>query len=127
MLLLYKCPLNIYSKINYKCISYFFLLELWARAYRDREVHSAVITNNGTESLNKVLKYNYLPRNKNDAVIHYYSSYGSVFTREPPEILISKLQTKWPVLLLQSCRAFIPTWKTKTDHVSLSGKMTKIT
>ena len=43
---------------------YYFLLKLWARAYRDREFHSAVNTNNGTESLNKVLKYNYLPWKK---------------------------------------------------------------
>ena len=44
--------------------NYFSLLKLWARAYRDREFHSAVKTNNGTESLNKVLKYSYLPRKK---------------------------------------------------------------
>ena len=34
-------------------------------AYCDRDFHAAVNTNNGTEALNKVLKYNYLPHNKN--------------------------------------------------------------
>ena len=36
-----------------------------SRAYRDRDLHAAVNANNGTEALNKVLKYNYLPHNKN--------------------------------------------------------------
>ena len=35
---------------------------MWARAYRDREYHAAVNTNNGTEAQNKVLEYNYLPK-----------------------------------------------------------------
>ena len=34
------------------------------RAFRDREFYFAVNTNNGTESLNKVFKYHYLPRKK---------------------------------------------------------------
>ena len=38
---------------------------MWARAFRDKDYHAAINTNNGTESLNKVLKYNYLPRKKN--------------------------------------------------------------
>lgn len=37
---------------------------MWARAYRDREYHAAVNTNNGTEAQNKVLKYSYLPKKK---------------------------------------------------------------
>ena len=37
----------------------------WARAYRDNDYHAAINTNNGTEALNKVLKYSYLPRKKN--------------------------------------------------------------
>lgn len=40
------------------------ILQLWVRAFRDREFHFAVNTNNGTESLNKVFKYHYLPRKK---------------------------------------------------------------
>lgn len=34
------------------------------KAFRDREFHYAVNTNNGTESLNKVFKYHYLPHKK---------------------------------------------------------------
>ena len=40
-------------------------LQRWARAFRENDYHAAVNTNNGTEALNKVLKYNYLPRKKN--------------------------------------------------------------
>lgn len=39
-------------------------MQMWVRAFRDREFHFAVNTNNGTESLNKVFKYHYLPRKK---------------------------------------------------------------
>ena len=41
-----------------------YTLQLWARAFRDSEFHAAVNTNNGTESLNKLLKYSFLPRKK---------------------------------------------------------------
>ena len=37
---------------------------MWAHAYRDSSYYAAVDTNNGTESLNKALKYSYLPRQK---------------------------------------------------------------
>ena len=40
----------------------FILLQKWARAFRDREYHAAVDTNNGAEALNKSLKYSYLPK-----------------------------------------------------------------
>ena len=38
------------------------LLQRWARTFRDSSYHAAVETNNGTEALNRVLKYSYLPR-----------------------------------------------------------------
>ena len=38
--------------------------QIWAHAFRDRRFHAAVNTNNGVESQNKLLKYNYLPRKK---------------------------------------------------------------
>ena len=38
-------------------------MQLWAHAYRDEVYHAAVDTNNGVESQNKLLKYNFLPRN----------------------------------------------------------------
>lgn len=37
---------------------------MWAHAYRDSNYYAAVDTNNGTESLNKALKYSYLPKRK---------------------------------------------------------------
>lgn len=39
-------------------------IQRWARAYRDQTFHECINTNNGTESLNKALKYTYLPRAK---------------------------------------------------------------
>lgn len=40
-------------------------IQRWTRAFRDNEYHAAINTNNGAEALNKVLKYNYLPKKKN--------------------------------------------------------------
>ena len=37
----------------------------WARAYRDDIYHGAINTNNGAEAMNKLLKYKFLPRQKN--------------------------------------------------------------
>ena len=37
---------------------------MWAHAFRDSVYYAAVDTNNGTESLNKALKYSYLPKRK---------------------------------------------------------------
>lgn len=39
-------------------------VQRWTRAYRDQSFHECINTNNGTESLNKALKYTYLPRAK---------------------------------------------------------------
>jgi len=41
-----------------------FSLQRWARTYRDNTYHASVETNNGAEALNKLLKYQYLPRRK---------------------------------------------------------------
>ena len=38
------------------------IIQRWARAYRDNSFHECINTNNGTEALNKALKYTYLPR-----------------------------------------------------------------
>ena len=38
-------------------------LQRWARAYRDDQYYAAVET--GTEAMNKLMKYRYLPRQKN--------------------------------------------------------------
>lgn len=37
----------------------------WARCFRDDKYYGAIDTNNDTESLNKALKYSFLPRKKN--------------------------------------------------------------
>ena len=39
-------------------------MQLWARAFRDNKFYAAVNTNNGIESLNKLLKYSFMPRKK---------------------------------------------------------------
>lgn len=36
----------------------------WARAFRDNCIYECINTNNGTEALNKALKYSYMPRSK---------------------------------------------------------------
>jgi len=41
-----------------------FVLQKWAHAFRDTSYYAAVDTNNGTEALNKMLKYTYLPKRK---------------------------------------------------------------
>ena len=41
-----------------------FGLQRWAHAYRDLNFNRSVDTNNGTEALNKVLKYSYLPKRR---------------------------------------------------------------
>ena len=43
---------------------HFFTTQRWARAFRDSKFHECINTNNGTEALNKALKYSYMPRSK---------------------------------------------------------------
>lgn len=49
---------------------FFFNIQRWARAYRDSVYHGAVDTNNGTEALNRVFKYKYLPKQKHMTLSH---------------------------------------------------------
>ena len=49
---------------NKYCFAMFIYIQRWARAYRDQTFHNCINTNNGTEALNKALKYTYLPRAK---------------------------------------------------------------
>ena len=39
-------------------------MQKWAHAFRDTAYYAVVDTNNGTESLNKALKYSYIPKQK---------------------------------------------------------------
>ena len=43
---------------------YYVLLQRWAQTYRDNNYHASVETNNGAEALNRLLKYQYLQRQK---------------------------------------------------------------
>ena len=52
-----------YMTINFHTYMY-IKLQRWAHAYRDLDFHRSVDTNNGTEALNKVLKYGYLPKRR---------------------------------------------------------------
>ena len=47
-------------------------IQRWARAYRDQTFHNCINTNNGTEALNKALKYTYLPRAKRSTNLSGY-------------------------------------------------------
>ena len=44
----------------------FFILQRWARAFRDEKFYAAVNTNNGIEALNRAFKYTFLPRQRKD-------------------------------------------------------------
>ena len=55
---------------------------MWARAYRDSVYHAAVDTKNGTEALNKVLKYKYLPKQKHMTLSHVITSITGEFLPE---------------------------------------------
>lgn len=43
------------------------MLQRWVHAFRESVYHAAVNTNNGVEAQNKLLKYNFLPHNKQTA------------------------------------------------------------
>ena len=63
-------------------------LQLWARVYRDDHYHIAVDTNNGVETMNKTLKYNYLPKGKNiTGIITSSDNFGRrVFARDASKV-----------------------------------------
>ena len=50
----------------------------WAHAYRDVSFYCAVHTNNGTEALNKVLKYGYLPKHRSLTLSQIVTVIGTV-------------------------------------------------
>ena len=52
------------SNITISCLGnvLYLIIQRWGRAYRDNIFHECINTNNGTEALNKALKYTYLPR-----------------------------------------------------------------
>ena len=68
-------------------------LQRWAHAYRDLDFHRSVDTHNGTEALNKVLKYGYLPKRHSLTLSDSHTPFGTIFARLLPEVPISKLQT----------------------------------
>jgi len=54
-------------------------LQRWARAYQDTVYHAAVETNNGTEALNRLFKYKYLPKQKHMTLSHIISNITNQF------------------------------------------------
>ena len=58
------CPHQSFIPVKFISKHAIFFLQIWAHAFRDSQYYAAVDTNNGTESLNKALKYSYLPRRK---------------------------------------------------------------
>ncbi len=66
---------------------------MWAHAFCDSQYYAAVDTNNGTESLNKTVKYSYLPRRKSLTLSGIASLLiDRFFARHVAEICISQLQ-----------------------------------
>lgn len=52
------------SNIIISCLGnvLYLIIQRWGKAYRDNSFHECININNGTEALNKALKYTYLPR-----------------------------------------------------------------
>lgn len=51
-------------KLSILCDSFVSAMQRWTRANRDRVFHEYIDTNNGTEALNKALKYTCLPKGR---------------------------------------------------------------
>ena len=59
--------LSTYNRYVYlSFITCFFILQRWARAFRDEKFYAAVNTDNGIEALNRAFKYTFLPRQRKD-------------------------------------------------------------
>ena len=59
--------LSTYNRYVYlSFITCFFILQRWARAFRDEKFYAAVNTNNGIEALNRAFKYTFLQRQRKD-------------------------------------------------------------
>ena len=71
----------------------FLYLQKWADAFHDMAYYAVVVTNNGTESLNKALQYSYLPKQKSLVLSGIASLLIDCFLPEHvSEIHISELQ-----------------------------------
>lgn len=81
-------------------------LQRWAHAFRDSEYHAAVDANNGTEAQNKLLKYNFLPRNKQRTNV---SSIAAILVED-------YLPTAYQKYLLQNYKQ-MSTYRTYNDFV----------
>ena len=86
----------------------------WALCYRDDKFYAAVNTNNGVEALNKVLKYNYLPQNKNMTVSNLATLLVTTFLPESYQkyILTPELSDVRDLQSIQGFHTLLPSWKT---------------
>ena len=108
------------------------LLQKWARAYRDGSYHAAVNTNNGAESLNKVLNKVQFPSKKEilDTIKNNFTAYRRFSTNKPTEVLIPELLTIKPIHIVQRLLCLITcvddlavqyytAWSEKRRHSSI--------
>ena len=100
-----------------KCICY---LQWWARAYRDDQNHAAVETDNGTEAINKLMKYRYLPRWKNITLSNVTNTCWRICSSPPLQVRYREFHADIPI---QGLQAFgytsIPTGTTKIHFPTL--------
>ena len=98
-----------------------YWLQRWARVYRDDQYHAAVETNNGTEAMNKLMKYRYLPRRKNITLSTVTSTTVEGICSCPPlQVCFQEFQADVPIQDIQpfSCTN-IPTGTTKIHYTTL--------
>ena len=115
---------------------YMYAIQLWARAYRDREYHAAVNTNNGTESQNKVLKYSYLPKKKTMTLSNittmlkniYQMHIESIYFKTFNNLLTTDLIMIISLLFFKAVhvKLFFTVWIGKEAAINLHQKISKM-
>ena len=91
-------------------------LQRWARAYRDDQYHAAVETKNGTEAMNKLMKYRYLPRQKNITLSNLTSKIVEEFVPALQlQVRFYELQADFPVLAHTTLQLYQHTYRYDQD------------
>ena len=88
-------------------------LQRWAREFQDSVYHTALETINGVEALNRLLKYQYLSRQKQMTLSHIISNITEKF--------LPALHYRYIYKIIQPCSCpFIPSRSSKAYNTTLS-------
>ena len=101
---------------------------MWAHAFRDNVYYAAVDTKNGTEALNKDLKYSYLPKRKSLTLSGIASLLIDRFLPDMWQKYVFqnyKLSTEY-MQSLQHGYSCLPTRPSKVSYPSLPAKEGKM-